>query len=348
MVMFSSNDRCCFSRLGIARGSSEREIKQAYRRLARASHPDMFTDPAEKERATAAFRELYDTYQEALVANIGGSDSGNQYHSAAREPNRNARTTTDSAIRKAFQDICDELDRAREDSRREHESFLIRSVQEAWPDRDLTWTIVKDCLSWTLDGLVEYFEGGLNDDISSFLREKAAQRQLERRNELESQLDQLASYIEDHWPDADDAGTDADAETTRLKEWAQTELMILDYTDVADRVRGKNPLAATSIMDWKAEHIRNIKKRIAEELQQSAKDIIQVYPDREAIATIVERHLLWERQDLYNLLPETMRLALQGPHRAGELEGLHLELEEPDLMDMMDIEVEEPDPMVMG
>jgi hypothetical protein len=97
--------------------------------------------------------------------------------------------------------------------------------------------------------------------------------------------------------------------------------MLLDYKDVADRVRRKIPLAAKSIMDWKAERRRNNDKRNAEGLQQSANDIIQMYPDCEAIATIVKRHLRSERHELYDLLPETMRLALQGLHRAGELEG---------------------------
>jgi hypothetical protein len=70
---------------------------------------------------------------------------------------------------------------------------------------------------------------------------------------------------------------------------------------VADRVRVKIPLAATSIMDWKAEHILNINTKCAEELKQSAKDIIQVYPDRDAIATasILKRHFRSDRQELY-------------------------------------------------
>jgi hypothetical protein len=85
-------------------------------------------------------------------------------------------------------------------------------------------------------------------------------------------------------------------------------------------------------MDWRAEQMRNIEKRCTEDLHQSANDIIQVYPDREAIATIVKRHFSWHRQELYDLLPETMRLALQGLHRAGELEGLHPELEGPDII----------------
>jgi DnaJ-class molecular chaperone len=125
MVMFSSNDRCCFRRLGIERESTEREIKQAFRQLARESHPHMYTKPTEKERATVAFR--------ALTANSsdGGSanDNGDQYHGAAREQNRNARTASNSDVRKAFQDICDELDRARKDKQRERDSLLTRSIK---------------------------------------------------------------------------------------------------------------------------------------------------------------------------------------------------------------------------
>jgi hypothetical protein len=100
----------------------------------------MFADPAEKERAAVAFRALYETYQEALTANSSdsGSCSGGQYDGAARDQNRNARTVTDSDIRKAFQDLCEELDRAWEDKLRESDSQLTRSVQVAWPDRDLT------------------------------------------------------------------------------------------------------------------------------------------------------------------------------------------------------------------
>jgi hypothetical protein len=332
MVMFSSNDRCCFRRLGIERGSTERQIKQAFRQLARGSHPDMFTEPEDKERASVAFRALYETYEEALTGNSrgngsgSGSGSGDQYHETAREQNRNARKATDSDIRKAFQDICDELDRARDAEQQESCSQLTRSVQEAWPDRDLTWKIVSTrcMLDSEIDELVSFFEFGSYTDISRFLREKVAQRRLERLNKSELKYDQWARYIEDHWPDAD-------ADTTLLKEWTKTTWMLCEYKDVVDRVRVKIPLAATTIMDWQAELLLNSQKGIAGALKQSAKDIIRVYPDRDAISTIVKRHCMWNRQELYDLLPETMRLALQGPlHRAGEPAGLHLELEGPD------------------
>ena len=44
--------------LGVSRTAGASEIRQAYLRLARERHPDRFTDPAEKERAQAFFRDL--------------------------------------------------------------------------------------------------------------------------------------------------------------------------------------------------------------------------------------------------------------------------------------------------
>jgi hypothetical protein len=250
MVMFSSvkNVRCCFRRLGIMHASSDRQqIEQAFRRLAFETHPKKFTNPPDKERTTFAFRELYETYQETLTAESSGS--------AAAEQNRNARTITDSDVRKAFQDTCDELDRIMDAKLRKSCNQLTGSVQEAWPDRDLTWKILRmGCLlSPEIDMLVSFFEGGSYADNSPFLREKLAQRTLERHNKY-LEYDQWARYIEDQWPDPDtDTDAEADANITLLKEWAKTTWWLLEYGAVADRVRVKIPLAATTIMDWGAE-----------------------------------------------------------------------------------------------
>jgi tetratricopeptide (TPR) repeat protein len=44
--------------LGVAPSASVAEIRQAYARVARAKHPDRFTDPIEKHRAQSAFQDI--------------------------------------------------------------------------------------------------------------------------------------------------------------------------------------------------------------------------------------------------------------------------------------------------
>jgi curved DNA-binding protein CbpA len=44
--------------LGVAKTASSAEVRQAYVRLAKERHPDLFTDPAEKARAHEFFKEV--------------------------------------------------------------------------------------------------------------------------------------------------------------------------------------------------------------------------------------------------------------------------------------------------
>jgi curved DNA-binding protein CbpA len=71
--------RSHYELLGVARTASVAEIRQAYARLARASHPDRFTDPAEKQRAAAEFRDITTAFN-TLV-----NDRSRQEYDAARE-----------------------------------------------------------------------------------------------------------------------------------------------------------------------------------------------------------------------------------------------------------------------
>ena len=52
--------------LGVAPTASAAEIRQAYARLAREKHPDRFTDPAEKQRAQAAFQDITTAFNELV------------------------------------------------------------------------------------------------------------------------------------------------------------------------------------------------------------------------------------------------------------------------------------------
>lgn len=49
--------------LGLARSATEDDIKKAYRRLSSAHHPDKHTDPAEKAKHEALFKEVKEAYE---------------------------------------------------------------------------------------------------------------------------------------------------------------------------------------------------------------------------------------------------------------------------------------------
>ena len=51
-----------FSILGVSREASDDDIKKAYRKLARENHPDKFTDPAERDRASEKMKEINEAY----------------------------------------------------------------------------------------------------------------------------------------------------------------------------------------------------------------------------------------------------------------------------------------------
>jgi curved DNA-binding protein CbpA len=67
--------------LSIPRTASAPEVRKAYARLARERHPDRFTDPAEKERAHEAFKELTTAFN-----TLSNDKSRREYDQALARP----------------------------------------------------------------------------------------------------------------------------------------------------------------------------------------------------------------------------------------------------------------------
>ena len=84
-----------YQMLGVSPSASAVEIRQAYARLARERHPDRFPDPAEKQRAQAAFQDITTAFN-TLV----NPRSRQDYDEARRKPS--PRTPEDVA-RDAFE-----------------------------------------------------------------------------------------------------------------------------------------------------------------------------------------------------------------------------------------------------
>lgn len=62
--------------LGVARGSSDDEIKKAYRALAKKYHPDNFTDIDQRTRAEEKMKEINAAYERIQKGDTGTSSRG--------------------------------------------------------------------------------------------------------------------------------------------------------------------------------------------------------------------------------------------------------------------------------
>ena len=83
-----------YQMLGVSPSASAVEIRQAYARLARERHPDRFPDPAEKQRAQAAFQDITTAFN-TLV----NPRSRQDYDEARRKPSPR---TPEEVARDAF------------------------------------------------------------------------------------------------------------------------------------------------------------------------------------------------------------------------------------------------------
>ena len=67
--------------LAVARNATAADVRKAYARLAKERHPDRFTDPAEKERAHEAFKELTTAFN-----TLSNDKSRQEYDQALARP----------------------------------------------------------------------------------------------------------------------------------------------------------------------------------------------------------------------------------------------------------------------
>lgn len=290
----------CFERLGISSSSTEREIKKTYRRLALETHPDKV--PVEqKDQASQAFRDLYEAYEEALERCSSRPPSEHKednHDSSFSSPRPRKNKPTDSEIKKAFNDVCDDLSRELAERLEAAWQVCVRKVQAAWPNEEECWKEADAVLKMDIERLAQEVEDS-NPNLAAFLVERKAEWRREFDAEEERKLRLRVDRVNRDWPERKD----------ELHQWVMSgELLSWTWEETTEQVESME--AARAIRLWNQERLDKIKKRIAENRKDSAKRIVEVFPDRKAIRSILARHCIWERREIYDLLPDDIRTAL--------------------------------------
>ncbi|KAG7365520.1 DnaJ domain containing protein [Nitzschia inconspicua] len=342
MSFFSFNNRAssnCFDRLGISPDSTEEEIKKAYRRLAIQTHPDK-VPPDQVEQATIAFRELHEAYQECLSkcgnknshfdsnsssrsrnqpsrrsssrrSQHHGKDGGAYYSHRHNHNKRNKRHSqrrrsaysndqkSDEDIKKTFNDVCEEIDRELNEHLDATWLKCLEEVQAAWPNKEECWKVVdRSLLKMTIPKLATEIKP-LNPLLANFLMEKISQwnRDFSRRRKQEIR-DNL-ERVERLWRD----------NRKGLKKWVQSSnLVIWDWEDTIKLISDQQ--IADTIKKWRKEFMALSKEMSLKQMKEAAEKIVKVFPDRPMIKKILNPFFVWQRREIYDLLPEHIRTDL--------------------------------------
>jgi len=165
-----------FHLLGIPPGSSQRDMKKAFRQKAKEKHPDKVPSD-QREHASKAFRDFHEAYERAMDICINGSSSD----AFTSNPSSWKDTTTVSRMKKTFIDICKELDRELNECIDNRFKRCINEICNAWPDKELCWQIAKtDFDSFTdIDKLADAVYTS-NPELSSYLSQRNAEDRRQR------------------------------------------------------------------------------------------------------------------------------------------------------------------------
>ena len=78
--------------LGVKREATEAEIKSAYRKLVKVHHPDKFTDPRNKEKATENFKKIQKSYEYLLKYGLGIYKNKKNTYNDTKEETKETKT----------------------------------------------------------------------------------------------------------------------------------------------------------------------------------------------------------------------------------------------------------------
>lgn len=287
-----------FHLLGIPPGSSQHDIKKAYGRKAKEVHPDM-VPPNQREQASKAFRELYEAYEKAMDICINGFSDAFTSDTSSSSSSWRDTAATESIIKKTFVDICEELDRELEEWSKNKFQQCLDDVCNVWPDKEGCWQVVHPrLLPKDIDKLAEALTTS-HPKLASFLTQRKAEYIRDMYARFEERLANNVKRVNELWPSC----------KAELKQWVMSnQIFCSDWNKIANLV--ENPTAAQNIRLWVKQRIDIFYLERAEKIKTSAEQIVQVFPDREKICSILKKFLPSQRQDVFDQLPDDIYKAL--------------------------------------
>lgn len=198
----------CFERLGLNCRATERDVKKAFHRLARETHPDMVQDESLKQAAAVAFRQVYEAYEEAMeYCKTGRERAPRETEPAAGRNSERPSWSSESHIRKVFQDICEELQREQDEKHRKRNDETRCRLRETWSNgrgASACWEMVKFEPPWTIQAFVQDFRPG-NDAsliaLAEFLENQHRLKSQQQEEMTKSVKQELADYVVVNWSD---------------------------------------------------------------------------------------------------------------------------------------------------
>jgi hypothetical protein len=301
-IIIISMRKSCFFRLGLSPSSTEKEIREAYRKAAIQVHPDKVS-PEYKQQATIAFQELHEAYEECVErCRTGNASSAGSFHesSGAQGERENRCSAADLDIKKAFNDVCDELDREWKRSVNEKKQACFERTLKAWPDMEKCWNeAVSGFMPYEITELADHIRPHCQQ-LADYLLRRLDEHTHEMANRRARENRTKAEIFHHEWHCCNHQ---------YLKAWVQGFATVgRDWMYIADMQ--PNACAARAIREWRREYDDGYLARHRQYIEETARKIIQAFPVIAAIADILRYCSFLDRPEIYALLPEHTRLAL--------------------------------------
>mmetsp|Transcript_5011 Transcript_5011/g.14600 ORF Transcript_5011/g.14600 Transcript_5011/m.14600 type:complete len:341 (+) Transcript_5011:330-1352(+) len=310
----------CWDVLGLTEArrngtTTEKDVKRAYRSMARMTHPDRYQKAEDKEQATEIFRQVYEAYEEALwlvqnppqscwrnqhdrhrnkyydSAPSSSSSSSRHAHSKYNSKTEPQHRATHDFMRQAFEKVCKELDEELQFHRAEDAIRTAQQINSVWPDEERAWAIFRSSTAF-LSSLRPHLNEHAHFSLSQRFQAKVQHGQVE---EVARSV-QLLQFLQCH----------RNYDQRWLFQEISQRWMLSDVSKAMKTCH--EPMIQRQLQLYRTQALQRSEQRLDVHLQETAQIIQQVHPDipamKHALKQITFRS---HRKRVLEYLPTEMR-----------------------------------------